>query len=32
MLLPASVAQLDASPTGNQDAAGSIPATFFHGD
>ena len=33
--LPASVAQLDAHPTGDQKVAGSAPtgsATFFHGD
>ena len=32
---PASVAQLDARPTGNQEVAGSTPAgsaTFFRGD
>ena len=32
---PASVAQLDARPTGDQEVAGSTPtrsATFFHGD
>ena len=34
-LRPASVAQLDACPTGEQEVAGSTPAgsaTFFHGD
>ena len=32
---PASVTQLDARPTGNQEVVGSIlagPATFFYGD
>ena len=29
---PASVAQFYACPIGDQDLAGSTPATFFHGD
>ena len=35
LVLPASVAPLDAHPTGCQEVAGSTPAgsaTFFHGD